>query len=72
MNKFTPPYEIIINNFVRFIMNDMKKRDFISPEMWILTTGVESVLNASGGYEYEDNGIETGGGETNPGDDFWD
>ena len=53
-------------------LKEMKKRDYIAPEMWILTTGTESVLNASGGYEYEDNGIETGGGETNPGDDFWD
>lgn len=50
----------------------MKKRDFISPQMWVLTTGPESVLNASGGYDYDDNGIETGGGETGAGEDFWD
>ncbi|MBQ7517154.1 MAG: hypothetical protein IJR34_02645 [Bacteroidales bacterium] len=49
----------------------MKKRDFISPQMWVLTTGPESVLNASGGYDYEDNGTESGT-ETGAGDGFWD
>lgn len=70
--KITPSYCIILNTFARFIVENMKKRDFTSPRMWILTTGTESVLNASGGYDYDNNGIETGGGETGAGDDFWD
>ncbi len=49
----------------------MKKRDYIAPEMWILTTGTESILNASEGYDHEGNRTESGS-ETDADDGFWD
>ena len=71
MNKNTLYDGILSVNLPENYLKEMKKRDYIAPEMWILTTGTESILNASESYEYSDNGTESGS-ETGAGDDFWD
>lgn len=50
----------------------MQRRSFTSPAIVIFDTGNEKGFLEGSNYDYNDNGIETGGGETNPGDDFWD
>ncbi len=50
----------------------MQRRSFTSPAIVIFDTGNEKGFLVDSHYDYNDNGIESSGGETDAGDGFWD